>query len=249
MFILQPFIAQGPNISGQALAKIMDHIAQHQVLDYAHMVQACQMLVQKQQPGLSPDQLSLQSVMMAQDKTSQAQQGISQLIAEAMQVIQSKTPPPPIDPSIQATKDVAMAQIQQKQQADQAQNQLKAQELQMQPTIEKMKLDYSAQLEAQTLEREDIRHQYTEQMAAVKAEVADQKKQITELLIARDNNETTLQAEMLKLQGLSAAGNVPTPNPSPPDIPSEMGIVQDKLNSASNEATTEAANTVAGELK
>ena len=124
MFILQPAIAKSPNIGAQPLAKIIDHVQQHQIFDYAHVVGASLLFINQQNPELSPDQAALQAAMMAQDKTAQAQEGIAGLIAEAMQVIQSKQPPAPVDPAIQATKEAAMAQIQQKTQAEQANQQL-----------------------------------------------------------------------------------------------------------------------------
>jgi len=211
MFILQPFVAKGPNISAQALAKLMDHVSQHQVLDYAHVVQACQMIVNVQHPELSPDQLSLQAIMMAQEKTSQSQQGVAQLISEAMQVIQSKQPPPPVDPAIQATKEVAMAQIQQKSQEFQANQQFEQQkfaaeqsfkdrEFQAAPMLEAMKREFDAKLEGERLQREDQAKQFSEMMATQRNEADNRQKQMTELLKNRDDNITALQVAQMKLQ-------------------------------------------------
>lgn len=211
MFILQPFVAKGPNISAQALAKLMDHVSQHQVLDYAHVVQACQMIVNAQNPDLSPDQLSLQAIMMAQEKTSQSQQGIAQLVGEAMQIVQSKVPPPPTDPAIQATKDVAIAQIQQKSQEFQANQQFEQQkfaaeqafkdrEFQAAPMLEAMKREFEAKLEGEKMQREAQAKQFSEMMANQRNEEDNRQKQMTELLKNRDDNITALQVAQMKLQ-------------------------------------------------
>lgn len=234
MFILQPFVAKGANISAQALSKIMDHVAQHQILEYQSAVQACAMQVEMEGGDLSPDQMALQAVMMAQDRTSKMQEGIVGLIAEAMKVIQSKVPPPPVDPGIQATKEVAMAQIQQKAATDQANQQLEQQKLQVDvateqakqqleqqkyadertfkerefqaaPMLEAMKREFEAKLEVERMQREDQAKQFAEMMANQRNEADNRQHQLTELLKNRDDNLTAIQIAKMKQQGDMAA--------------------------------------------
>ena len=235
MFILQPFVAKGPNISAQALAKLMDHVSQHQVLDYAHVVQACQMIVNAQNPDLSPDQLSLQAIMMAQDKTSKTQEGIAQLVGEAMQIVQSKQPPPPVDPAVQATKEVAMAQIQQKAQIEQANQQMEQQkfqyeqqfkerEFQAAPMLAAMKQEFEANLANEKMMREEQAKQFSEMMATQRNEADNRQKQMTELLKNRDDNITALQVAQMKLQN------------SPPPESSLLQKIIEKLGLSGNDA-------------
>lgn len=230
MFILQPFVAKGANVGAQALSKIMDHVSQHQILEYQSAVQACAMQVEAEGGDLSPDQMALKAVMLAQERTSKMQEGIVQLIAEAMKIVQSKVPPPPVDPGIQATKEVAMAQLQLKAQTDQASQQLEQQKLQATaateqvrqqleqqkllyeqsfrerefqaaPMLEAMKREFEAKLEVERMQREDQAKQFSEMMANQRNEADNRQHQLTELLKNRDDNETAIQIARMKQQG------------------------------------------------
>lgn len=215
MFILQPFVAQGPNVGAQPLAKLMEHVTEHQVLDYAHVVQACQMLIQTQTPDLSPDQSALQASMMAQEKTSEMQKRIAELVGEAMKVVQGKQPPPPVDPAVQATKEVAMAQIQQKAQIEQANQQMEQQkfqyeqqfkerEFQAAPMLAAMKQEFEANLANEKMMREEQAKQFSELMANQRNEADNRQKQMTELLKNRDDNETIIQTKLMEIQQQAA---------------------------------------------
>lgn len=219
MFILQPLIAKSENISAQALAKIMDHVSEHMVLSYLKNTQAAAMQVQLQatQSGvqLSPDQLAFNAAMLAQERTSQQQEQIAQLINEAGQIVKSKIPPPPVDPAVQATKEVAMAQIQQKAQIDQAKQQMEQQkfqyeqqfkerEFQAAPMLAAMKQEFEANLANEKMMREEQAKQFSELMANQRNEADNRQKQMTELLKNRDDNETIIQTKLMEIQQQAA---------------------------------------------
>jgi len=272
MFVLQPLMAQGPGMTGPALAKIMDHVSQHMLLDYQHIAMATELLVKEQQPGLSPDQLSLQAAMQAQDHISKEAQALLPLLNEAMQVVQSKSPPPQVDPAIAATKEVAMAQIQQKTQSDQAnmqlaqaklqgeqqlaqlsqqfeqykfqfESQLKKRELSAAPMIESMKHEFEAKLEVERMQREDDRAKFQQMIELQKNEADNTQKQMTELMKNRDDNETALQLKMMELKEQVEA------TPSAPDFSPMLKQMQDMLDQIEEAKTGDALATTVDGLK
>ena len=227
MFILQPIIKDASNVSAQALAKIMDHVGEHMIMDYLYVVKASELYIAQTTPGLSPDQLSFQAAMMAQEKMSATQTALVPLIAEASQVIQSKVPPPPVDPSIAATKEVAMAQLQLKAQTDAATQQLdqqkfqyeiqaKEREFQSAPMLEAMKREFEAKLEVERMQREDDRAQFAQMIEMQKNEADNRQHQMTELMKNRDDNETAIQLKLMELQGqVENAPQAPAPDFTP----------------------------------
>ena len=212
MFIMQPLIAQGPGMTGPALAKIMDHVHEHLLLDYDHAVRVASLLIMQKTGGaMSPDQVAEQAAMLAQEKTSQYAQSLIPLLTEAMQIVQSKTPKPPEDPGIAATKEVAMAQIAQKKETDQANQVLeqakfqyeaefKEREFQAAPMLEAMKREFEAKLEVERMQREDDRAQFNQMIELQKNDADNRQHQMTELMKNRDDNETSLRLKMMELQ-------------------------------------------------
>jgi len=216
MFILQPIIAQGSAMVGPALAKMMDHVHEHILLDYQHVSQAAQLYVKQQAmmtgAPIDPDNLALQAAMLAQDRTSQNAQALLPLLNEANQVIQAKTPQPPVDPGVQATKDVAMAQLQQQAKRDQdnitldkykfdAEHGLKQQELAAAPMIEQMKREFDAKLELERMMREDDRQRFDAMIELQKNEADNRQHQMTELMKNRDDNETDIRKTLMEIHG------------------------------------------------
>ena len=228
MFILQPMIAQGPGMTGPALAKIMDHVHEHMLLDYDHAVKAAMMVAHIQAPGASPDQLAEQAAMMAQEAQSQFAQQLLPLMQEAMQVVQSKTPPPPVDPAIAATKEAALAQIEAKKEADKAANDLatkkhhdemglKAQEAEMRPALEMMQKKFEADLELLRMTREDDRAHFQQMIELQKNEADNRQHQLTELLKNHEDNQTAILLKQIEGM-LKPAEGTAAPAPGMPDF-------------------------------
>lgn len=257
MFIMQPLIAQGPGMTGPALAKIMDHVHEHLLLDYEHVMKSAMMLAQQQNPGASPDQIAEQAAMMGQESMGQFAQQLIPLLNDAMQVVQSKTPPPPEDPSIAATKEVAMKQIEQKEQSDQARNDLdtkkhddemllRQKEFGMQPMIEAMQREFEAKLEVERMQREDDRLRFEKMIEMQKNEADNRQHQMTELLKNRDDNETAIQTKLMELQAQVSA---PPPAAELPDFTPMMKQMQDMLGQIHAAKTNDALTTVVDGLR
>jgi len=239
MFILQPMIAQG-QVDGQKLAALMAHVNDHLVWDYAHTAKSAQMvaMVEAQGQEMSPDQLSLIAAMKAQEANQQTMQGLLPIIAEATKIVQSKQPPPPLDPAIQKTFEAAMAEIQRKSQVDQATQQLKLQEMQFDqqmrqqeaqsaPLMEQLKGQLEAQRQALTIRADQQAEQMAQQIELIKNEADNKQHQMTELMKNRDDNETALRLKMLELQ--KQVSEIPTALPEAPDFSPMMKQMQDML--------------------
>lgn len=276
MFILQPMIKDSPGAAGAILARIMNHTAQHQILDYQHVAQVSEMVVRQQNPGLSPDQISFKTAMMAQDSMSKDSQALIPLFTEAMQVVKSKSPQPQQDPGIAATTQVAMAQIQQKSQTDQANlqmsqaklqsdqqleqakqqleqarfqfdAQLKERELGSAPMLDAMKREFETKLEIEHLQREDDRAKFAQMVELQKNEADNQQKQMTELLKNRDDNETAMQMKVMEIQ--SQMSELTSSSQAAPDLSPLVKEMQDRLSQVESVKTNEALLATVDSLK
>ena len=128
-----------------------------------------------------------------------------------------------------------MAQIQQKSQEFQANQQFEQQkfaaelafkdrEFQAAPMLEAMKREFEAKLEGEKMQREDQAKQFSEMMATQRNEADNRQKQMTELLKNRDDNITALQVAQMKLQN------------SPPPESSLLQKIIEKLGLSGNDA-------------
>lgn len=257
MYILQPLIAQGPGMTGPALAKIMDHVHEHLLLDYEHVMRSATMIAQQQLPGASPDQIAEAAAMMGQQSMSDFAQKLIPMLNEATQVVQSKSPPPPEDPGIAATKEVAMAQIQQKQESDaadrefaqqkfMAEQEAKQREFGMQPMIEAMQREFDAKLEVERMQREDDRVHFEKMIELQKNEADNHQHQTTELLKNRDDNETAIQLKLLELQQKVEAPPIPA---EAPDFTPMLKEMQSMLGQIEKAKTNDALVTVVDGLR
>lgn len=210
LYIFQPLVAQG-SADGRKLSLLMAHINEHISMDHIRAVQMAEQLIRMENPGASPDQIALQAMMKAQEAKSQSDMALAQELQQAQQLIQSKMPPPQVDPAIQATKEVAMAQVQQKQAHDAAQLQFEQQKFAQTTQLEQQKSAQEMQFRQQELnlrpmfeemqQRFDLQiKQFEEAMANERNENDNRMHQITELMKNREDNETELMLELQKTQ-------------------------------------------------
>lgn len=253
MFIMQPLIAQTQS-DGMKLAALMAHVNEHLVQDYAHTVKAAQMLIEMQNPSISPDQVSLLAAMKAQEANSQTAQGLLPILQQVAQIVQSKQSQPPVDPAIQKTFEAAMAEIQRKTAVDQAEAQrkdnaqkfeqdLKSAEQQQAPLLAQMQRDFDAKLELERLNREDQAKQFQALIEMQKNEADNRQHQMTELLKNRDDNETALQLKLLELQGKvdeMSSATPSTPVVEPPDFSPMLKEMQKMLSDIEKAKTNDA---------
>jgi hypothetical protein len=210
MFVLHPMIAASQGL-GQPLAGLMAHVQEHFILDYQHVYQSALMVAQAQNPGASPDQLALIAAMQTQQATSAHDQQLAPMLQQATQLVQSKNPPPPTDPAVEATFKAAMANIDAKKAADAEANKLAIQkhndemaarqrEFDAAPMVEQMKREHEAQMEVLRMQREDEQKQFAEMMANQRNDQDNRMSQMTELLKNKDDNDTAVILEAMKQQ-------------------------------------------------
>ena len=251
LYIMQPLVAQG-QVDGTKLAALMAHVNEHLVLDYAHTVKAAQLLIEMQQPDISPDQAALMAAMKAQEANSQTAQGLLPILQEATQIVQSKQPPPPVDPAIQKTFEAAMAEINRKSAVDKAEQErktqaqrfdqnLRDQESRQTPMLEAMQRDFDAKLELERMSREDQAKKFQAMIEMQKNEADNKQHQMTELLKNRDDNETALQLKLLELQSkVEEVSAKPVAAPEMPDFSPMLKEMQTMLSSIEKAKTNDA---------
>lgn len=160
----------------------------------------------------------------------------------AGQMVQQKTPPPPMDPAIKATYDVGMAEVNRKAKLDDATINQKNQELtlgakmdQLQQMIDARAAETKA---ANELQIAQMREAYAAQTSHLDGQIqlmkndADNKQhQITELLKNRDDNQTQLMIEQMK-QHVASIAAPPQQNPQQDGMLKEMQRTLDELRKA-----------------
>lgn len=244
LFVMQPMAAQG-TLPPQQLAAILQHINDHLILAYQHVTMSAMVILQAQNPDMSPDQLATQAALKAADATAEWQAQVAQQLTEAQQLVQSKMPPPPVDPAVQKTFEAAMAEIKRKTDVDQAEiarknleTQAKAQAEAMQPMIDQAKREFEARLEVERMQREDDRAKFNQMIELQKNEADNRQHQMTELMKNRDDNETQLQLKLLELQ--KQVSDIPALIPQAPDFTPMMQEMQSMLSQIKEAKTDDA---------
>ena len=256
LFIFQPMIAQG-TAPGQNLSLLLAHINEHMLLAYQHVAMSAQLQIQVVQPELSPDQLALMAAMKATDSMAQWQTEIAQELQQAQQIVQSKMPPPPVDPAIQKTFEAAMAEIDRKKLVDQAeqtrkdnQQQFEQQQTQTDQLLDQINRGVEAKLEEAKLQQNETLAQLSERVELMKNDQDNQVHQMTELLKNRDDNETKLQLEQLRgqLNSMNEVMSQPVEVPAP-DLSPMLKEMQAMLGQIEKARTDDALGAVVGGLK
>ncbi len=179
-----------PLANGQALGGILAHVGQHREMLFHQGVQAMAQQV-AMEAQFSGQQLTPDAVMsMAQDRffqlAGQQLQQLDQMCAQAQQVVQAKTPPPPMPPEVQASIQIAQLETQRRTQAD-------AQQLALKQLVEQNK----TQLAQAEFAAEERRKQQEAQFALIQQQVENQFKQ-AELYIKGAGEEMRGQVELMK---------------------------------------------------
>lgn len=127
-FILDPLFGAGPAIPGPALAPILGHCQQHLMIMYdVASKQAAMMNVEE--TGESPEMAIAQAAEFASAEMAKLAAQLAPMLKKASEVVDSKMPKPQGDPAVQKTFEAAMAEIQRKQKADEANMQMETQKL------------------------------------------------------------------------------------------------------------------------
>jgi hypothetical protein len=238
--LIDPMIGAGPLFSAQQLGPILTHCAEHMAYMYKNDVfkHSAQLGVQAAMSGMppgqmTPDQVAAQAAAMAQKENMQGPLGpLFQQLAHAAQIVQSKSPPSPMDP-VQATFNAAKMETDRRAAADQAQQGLDKVKM----DLEMKKLDANQQELVQTLQQQAAKDRQ-DLMAQMQSDAADLRAKMAALAQAKQEADDNFLLEIMKLnkeneQGQADAaareaemaqrlGAVETlankPPPEPPDL-------------------------------
>lgn len=248
-FILDPLFGAGPAIGGQQLQGILAHCQQHLMMMYDVAAKTAA-AINRAQTGESEEMAMAQGAEYAAQKMLELAQQLAPMLAQAAQVVQSKMPPPPVDPAVAATERAAMAQIDQRKKADadrlaldtkkhDDEQALKQRDMELQPLLENLARQFEARLEVERMQREDDRARFDKQVELMKNEQDNRTHQITELLKNRDDNQTNLLIAQLK-EAMVPAATEGAPVAEAPDFGPMMKQMQDMLGEIHKAKTNDA---------
>jgi hypothetical protein len=229
-FILSPLLGAGPVYAGPQLAPILAHVGEHMTMYYPQMVAQTQTMAVAQGallPDASPERTMAVGMSGIDQVMGPQLQTLLQMLQQAQQLVQSKMPPPPMDPQAQVAMQVAQmedarakAQMQADMQLEQAKMQSGAQleQAKMQADIQleqaKMQSDSQKMQAEQAMKAQDAQmklhleqarmhveqqaKQMAQQVELMKNDADNEQKQTTELIKNREDNETQLVIAQIK---------------------------------------------------
>lgn len=218
LFILSPAIAQSPLTDGKSLSILLGHVQSHVYMAYEGLIRQAELALMQDNPDISPDKLAVQAAIHVEQRMAEWMQSVTREIMQASQIIQSKMPKPPVDPAIEATKEVAMAQIEQKKVVDEMEQarrnsaqqfeqdqaakkqDLETKKAALEPVLEAAKREYEAQLEQERQQREEQQNQFNAAIELMKNKQDNDQHQITELRKNLEDNNTALQMKYMELK-------------------------------------------------
>lgn len=127
-------------------------------------------------------------------------QQFAPLFKQAEQVIQAKTPQPPMPPEIQASLQIAKAETDRKTELDKATFGLRQQEMNIKTSAEKAQTAFEQALEKFRVESAASADHMAEQVKMAMNEADNRQHQVTEILKNQDDNRTNMNLELARIQ-------------------------------------------------
>lgn len=209
-FILSPMLGGGPVYSGQQIAPILAHVGEHFTMVYPQLMAQSQMLAVAQ-GMLLPNETPERTMAVGMANFERAMQSqltpLMQMLQQAQQLVQSKMPPPPMDPQAQVAMQVAQmedARAKLQAQADNQIEQFKLMNEQKQTAaemqLEQQKLQMEQTFRQFELAMQERNEQLSQQVEMMKNDADNKQKQMTELLKNRDDNQTQVLIAQIKAE-------------------------------------------------
>jgi len=208
LYLSSPTVLNNPLVQPQALSQILSHVQQHIMLyEQATITQAAQGISQ-QYIGISQDVAVSTAIEQTAQRLTAQLDPVLQRVSEIQQVLQSKIPPTPMPPEVQASIQIAKMDIDRKTAYDKATLEAKSVEQQgrqelagAQFTVDQQQTQFEQFMESQRLKLEESDQRTRAQLELLSNKLDNEQKQITELLKNRDDNATAIQVEQLKQSG------------------------------------------------
>lgn len=258
-FILSPLLGAGPVYTGPQLAPLLAHCGEHFTMAYPQLMAQAQ-LNAVAQGVLLPEESKERTMavgMVSFDLTIQALVApLLQMLTQAQQLVQSKMPPPPMDPQIQATLQVAQMEDARAKAEMQGKMQLEAQKAQGEQMRQAAELQLKQQDQAHRQQMEQLTLQMTDRADALERQVQmmkndadNRQKQMTELLKNRDDNQTQVLIAQIKAE-LDAFKQQTTPiHQAPQQDAAMLQEMQRLLGDLKEAKTNQALETVVAGLQ
>lgn len=200
LYLANPVVVQNPLVPGPPLMALLGHVQQHILLLQQQIVSRAAALLATQNPGMSQDRLTTMAIKDTAPGITQFLVPKLQMIGELQAQIQTKMPPPPLPPEVQATIQIAQMDIQRKTEMDKATIGLKNAEQRASQAMEQQQLvldtlqqRFDQAIERQRLLLEEQNNRFTAQVDLMNNRFDNEQKQLTELLKNRDDNFTKLE--------------------------------------------------------
>lgn len=209
-FILSPLLGAGPVYSGPQLAPLLAHCGEHFTMAYPQLMAQAQLQAVARGtllPQETPERTMTVGMAAFEPAVQDIVAPLLQMLAQAQQLVQSKMPPPPQDPQVQATLQVAQMEDVRAKMELQAKMQLEAQKLQGEQIRQAAEFQLSQQKQAHAQQMEQLALQMKaradeleNQIQLLKNDADNRQKQMTELLKNRDDNQTALLVAQVKAE-------------------------------------------------
>jgi len=242
-FILSPLLGGGPAYAGPQLGPLLGHITEHLTLYYPQMVAQTQTVAVMQGlllPDATPERTMAVGMAGFDQTQMQKLQPLLQMLQQAQQLVQSKMPPPPMDPQAQVTMQVAQmedARAKMQMQADQqlaqakmqgdaakgqAEMQLKQQTIMHSQKMDETKLQIDHQISMMQAQQDARMKEMDQQVSLMKNDADNKQKQMTELRKNEQDGLVNVLIATIREESAKQAASRETVAP-------QVGIVDESL--------------------
>jgi len=216
-FLMSPTLGMSQLIAPTYIPGILNHIKEHVALWYAQQVYELGSEVLGSDLGDATrenksvedkkafDRLLAEASMTVAKQSVEAFGQLPEVIQAAMQVMQQFTPPPPVDPAVQAAQE----ETKRRAAADQAKAQLDAQRLQIEQQRDQVEAQRDQQDAALEMQQEQMRQQAENERTNVEVQ--------SRISMNNEDNRTAMELALLDIEhgGSVEPAKNPNANPSP----------------------------------
>ena len=216
-FLMSPTLGMSQLIAPTYIPGILNHIKEHVALWYAQQVYELGSEVLGSDLGDATrenksvedkkafDRLLAEASMTVAKQSVEAFGQLPEVIQAAMQVMQQFTPPPPVDPAVQAAQE----ETKRRAAADQAKAQLDAQRLQIEQQRDQVEVQRDQQDAALEMQQEQMRQQAENERTNVEVQ--------SRISMNNEDNRTAMELALLDIEhgGSVEPAKNPNANPTP----------------------------------
>lgn len=214
-YLMSPALGMSQLIAPTYIPGILNHIKEHVALWYAQQVYELGTEVLGEDLGeatkqnksveekKSFDRLLAEASMTVAQSSAEAFGELPQAIQAAMQVMQQFTPPPPVDPAVQAAQE----ETKRRAAADQMKAQMDAQRLQIEQQRSQIEAQQDQQDRALELQQEQMRQQAENERTNVEVQ--------SRISMNNEDNRTAVELALLDIEHDGSVETAKNPNANP----------------------------------